>query len=353
MLGGPQGRHGGAGQARAEAVKGQVQLHRLACPALRGNPLGDPVERDCVVYLPPGYASSAQRYPVVVFLHAFLGSAAGWLNVAPFAPSVPERLDQLLDAGLPPCIAVFPDGWSALGGSQWANSAATGRYRDAVVQDVLGWVDADFRTVPRREARAVVGRSSGGYGSWQLVRHHPDVFGHLAAHSGDAYFEYCFLPDFPKAAGALLKAGGVEAFWRAFVQRARETKMAGDDHAVVNALAMAAAFSPKAGEPLGLELPFELETAAIRPTVWQRWLAEDPVRFVPQDVQAFRSLQTVFIDCGTRDEFGLRWGARMLARSLTAARVAVTHEEYEDGHMGTSYRFDRSLRLLLPRLARQ
>jgi S-formylglutathione hydrolase FrmB len=335
-------------------VKGQVVVHRVACPALQGNARGDPVERPCVVYLPPGYAASTERYPVVLFLHAFLGSALGWLNVSPFSPTVPERLDQLIsEAGLPACIAVFPDGWTALGGSQWANSVANGRYRDAVVQDVLGWVDATFRTVPRREARAVLGRSSGGYGSWQLVRHHPDVFGHLAAHSGDAYFEYCFLADFPKAAGALLRAGGVDAWWRTFVTRARETKMAGDDHAVVNALAMAAAFSPKAGEPLGLELPFEPETAAVRPDVWERWLAEDPVRFVPEDVRPFQGLMTLFIDCGTRDEFGLRWGARMLARTLTAAGVRVTHEEYEDGHMGTAYRFDRSLRLLLPRLARR
>ncbi len=320
---------------------------------MRGNVLGDPIERDCLVYLPPGYAASTERYPLVVFLHAFLGSAAGWLNVAPFSPTVPERLDALVEAGLPSCIAVFPDGWNALGGSQWANSAATGRYRDAVVHDVLGWVDATFRTVPRPEARAVVGRSSGGYGSWQLVRHHPDVFGHLAAHSGDAYFEYCFLPDFPKAAAALLKAGGVDGWWRAFLQRSRETRMAGEDHPVVNALAMAAAFSPKPGEPLGLELPFELDTGALRPAVWQRWLAEDPVRFVPQRSGPFVSLQSVFIDCGTRDEFGLRWGARMLARAVSAAGGAVTHEEYEDGHMGTSYRFERSLRFLLPRLARR
>jgi S-formylglutathione hydrolase FrmB len=334
-------------------VKGQVAVHWLRCPALVDNALGDPVERACAVYLPPGYAASTERYPVVLFLHAFLGSAAGWLNVSPFSPTVPERLDALIaDAGLPPCIAVFPDGWTALGGSQWANSAATGRYRDAVVQDVLGWVDATFRTVARREARAVVGRSSGGYGAWQLVRHHPDVFGHLAAHSGDAYFEYCFLADFPKAAGALLKAGGVDAWWRGFARRARETKMAGEDHAVVNALAMAAAFSPKAGEPLGLELPFELDTAAIRPLVWGRWLAEDPVRFVASEPRPFLSLKTVFIDCGARDEFGLRWGARMLARTLSGAGAQLTHEEYEDGHMGTSYRFDRSLRLLLPRLAR-
>jgi S-formylglutathione hydrolase FrmB len=333
-------------------VKGRVDLHRILCPALAGNPLGDPVERDCVVYLPPGHAASAERYPVVVFLHSFLGSAAGWLNVSPFAPTVPERLDQLIAGGLPPCIGVFPDGWTALGGSQWTNSPATGRYRDAVVEDALGWVDSTFRTVPTREARAVVGRSSGGYGSWQMVRHLPDVFGHMAAHSGDAYFEYCFLCDFPKAAGALVKAGGVEPWWRAFVRRARETKMAGDDHAVVNTLAMAGAYSPRASEPLGVELPFELETAAIRPAVWQRWLAEDPVRFVATDPSHFVALETVFVDCGTRDEFGLRWGARMLATTLAAAGAPLTHEEYEDGHMGTAYRFDRSLGLILPRLSR-
>ena len=57
--------------------------------------------------------------------------------------------------------------------------------------------------MPRAAARAVVGKSSGGYGALVMGAHHPDVFGHVASHAGDAGFEYCYLPDFPRAAAAL------------------------------------------------------------------------------------------------------------------------------------------------------
>jgi len=73
---------------------------------------------------------------------------------------------------------------------------------------------------------------------------------------------------------------------------------------------------------------------------------------VERDPDPFRALESVFIDCGTRDEFGLNWGARMLARMVTGGRATVVHEEYDDGHMGTTYRYDRSLAFLGPRLAR-
>ena len=61
----------------------------------------------------------------------------------------------------------------------------------------------------------------------------------------------------------------------------------------------------------------------------------------------------MFIDCGTRDEFNLRWGARMVAEELQGARRrACVHEEFDDGHMGINYRYDRSLEIIAPRLAR-
>jgi len=122
---------------------------------------------------------------------------------------------------------------------------------------------------------------------------------------------------------------------------------------VVNLLAMGAAYSPDAAQPLGVALPFDLATARVDERVWACWLAEDPVRFVERDPDSFRSLDSVFVDCGTRDEFGLNWGARMLARMVTGGRAKVVHEEYDDGHMGTTYRYDRSLAFLGPRLARQ
>lgn len=335
-------------------MNGTLVQHTLDARALEQNPLGDPTRRPLLVYLPPGYEDTSERYPVLYFLHGFNGSARSWVNFSPFTPSVPERIDALVAEGaLPKAIAVFVDGWTALGGCQWDNSDALGRYRDYVVQDVVPFVDRTLRTVPKAEARALIGKSSGGYGTLVIGRHHPDVFAHLACHSGDSYFEYCYLPDFPKAASGLLKAGGVGPWFADFTRRARATKMRGDDFPVLNTVAMAAAYSPDVGQPLGLALPFEIESGRLRDDVWARWLALDPVRFIPADPEPFRRLASVFIDCGTRDEANLRWGTRLVARALRDAGVGVVHEEFEDGHMGINYRVDRSLTHLGPRLARR
>jgi hypothetical protein len=106
------------------------------------------------------------------------------------------------------------------------------------------------------------------------------------------------------------------------------------------------------GEPMNIQLPFDRETARLLPDVWARWLEHDPVRFIRRSSEAFRKLETVFVDCGTRDEFNLRWGARMVVEELRKLGVGVVHEEFEDGHMGINYRYDRSLLHIAPRLAR-
>jgi S-formylglutathione hydrolase FrmB len=333
-------------------MRGRLETVEIDAPSLRGNPLGDPARRALLVYLPPGYDGGGERYPAVYFLHGFTGSAAGWRNVQAFAPTVPERLDALVaDGSVPPAIGVFPDGFTALGGTQWIDAPAVGDYQAYLCRDVVAFVDGRYRTVPEPRSRALVGKSSGGYGALAMGRDRPDVFGHLASHAADAGFEYCYLPDFPRAAASLL--GTDPATWLAEARRrAAETRLRPDDHPTLNAIAMAAHYSPRAGQPLGLDLPFEPHTARLRPEVWARWLAHDPTRFVPASLPAFRRLATVFLDCGTRDEFNLRWGARMVAEALEAGGVEVVHQEFEDGHRDVSYRYRASLSLLLPRLAR-
>jgi S-formylglutathione hydrolase FrmB len=335
-------------------MKGTMQLFQVFAGSLEGNPLGDASTRTIPIYLPPGYAENPQaRYPVVYFLHGFSGTSLQWLNTSAFTRSVPERLDFLIaEQSAPAAIGVFVDGWTSLGGSQWINSEGIGRYRDYVARDLVSVVDKNFRTLAKGTSRALIGKSSGGYGALVISRFHPELFAHIGVHSGDAGFEYCYLHELPQAAGPLLKAGGVEPWYRDFLQRSLATKMRSDDHTVINMLCMAAAYSPKKGELLGLELPIDLQTGRLRVDVWNRWLVHDPVRFTPKHLDVYRKLKSIFLDCGTRDEFNLRWGARMLAEDFKAAGIEHVHEEFDDGHMTINYRFDRSLSYLLPRLER-
>jgi S-formylglutathione hydrolase FrmB len=336
-------------------MKGSVQVFEVFAGSLEGNPLGDSSTRKTPVYLPPGYAANVnERYPVAYFLHGFTGSGMSWLNTSPFTRNVPERLDALIAAGtIPPCIGVFIDGWTALGGSQWMNSEGIGQYRNYVARDIVGWADRTLRTVAKGGARALIGKSSGGYGAMVISRFHPDVFQHIGVHSGDAGFEYCYLHELPMALSPISKAGGIEPWFRDFKERAIATKMRGDDHTVINMLAMSAAYSPKKGEPLGLDMPVDLQTGRLKIETWNRWLVHDPVRFVPKHADAYRKLKSIFIDCGSKDEFNLRWGARIVIEELKNAKVEqLVHEEFEDGHMNVNYRFERSLQHLVPRLDR-
>jgi enterochelin esterase-like enzyme len=130
------------------------------------------------VFLPPNYYAperAGQRYPVMYLLHGMGGRYDEWSGYG-----LEEVANDLMrDGKFPHTIIVAPQG----GLGYWMNQDGGTPWADYVVRDVVRHVDATYRSIARREARAVGGLSMGAHGALQLALNYPDVFGVAGAHS--------------------------------------------------------------------------------------------------------------------------------------------------------------------------
>jgi len=327
-------------------MAGHVDEAELESEALRGNPLGDPHARPLWVYLPPGYDDEPERrYPSVYVIQGFTGQLDMWRNREALRPTYLETVDGLFASGeAPPCIVVFVDCWTSLGGSQFLDSPGTGSYHTYLCDEVVPFVDAAYRTDPRREARAIQGKSSGGYGALITPMLRPDLFSAIACHCGDSLFEACYMADFPKAVRALREeyGGSYDRFWEDVRTRPFGTRAS--DFELLETWGYAACYS--ADEDGTVRLPFEVETGRLIDEVWQRWLEKDPVRMIPHHADTWRSMRGVWLDAGRRDEYFLDNGMVAVSRELERLGVVHTLELFDAGHMAIGYRYPRSLAFL-------
>jgi hypothetical protein len=333
------------------ALAGRIDEHVFHSRALEDNPLGDPADRPLWVYVPPGYDDTPeQRYPSVYVLQGYTGHLVMWRNRSAFRQPFPETADAVFASGqAPPCVVVYVDAWTAYGGSQFVDSPGTGRYHTYLCDEVVPWVDSHYRTLAAREHRGVAGKSSGGFGAFITPMLRPDLFGGLASHAGDALYEYCYVPEFPKVVRALRSFdGSIEKWWQDFRSRTAFTNE--NDAMLVMLYGVAACFSAdEDGRP---EMPFDTNNGVLLPDVWQRWLDWDPVRMVPRYAEALRGLRAVWIDGGTKDEWFLDVGAAAVRDALAAIGVTdVRFELFEAGHGGIDYRYPLSLAYLAERLS--
>src|SRR5438067_7481433 len=328
-------------------MRGRLDEHFVVSELLRGNPLGDPHERPLWVYVPPGYEDeSARRYPSVYVIQGLTGQLDMWRNRSAFRPTFVELVDELAA----PCIVVFVDAWTSLGGSQFIDSPGTGRYGSYLCDEVVAFVDERYRTLGSPEHRGVAGKSSGGYGAMVTPMLRPDRFGGLATHAGDALFEVSYLPEFREVVRALrdLYDGSFERFWEDF--RSRPALAKRSDHLLLNVWCMAACYSTD--EDGTVRLPFDTETGELVPEVWERWLAWDPVRMAAHHADALRGLQAIYVDAGRRDEPYLDLGAEAFRRALAEIGVTdVFFELFDAGHGNIEYRYPLSVQYLAERLA--
>ena len=146
--------------ARKRPVRGAGTIVMLEhrSKVLAENPLGDPHVRRLAVWLPPQYdrrrSGPGARFPVLMDMVGFTGSGPAHLNWKPFSENLAERAARLIhNKRMGPVILVMPDCFTSLGGNQYVNSTAIGRYADYLVDEIVPFVDREFRTLASREHR--------------------------------------------------------------------------------------------------------------------------------------------------------------------------------------------------------
>jgi S-formylglutathione hydrolase FrmB len=335
--------------------------------------------RKVAAWLPPQYDEGSargrgRRFPVLVDMVGFTGSGLSHIAWRNFSDNVPERAARLIHEGkMGPAIVVFPDCFTALGGNQYVNSSALGNYADYLTKEIVPFVDREFRTLASREHRGCFGKSSGGYGAILHGMKYASTWGAIADHSGDSYFDFVYHHDWPNTLNELSKYrprklaagrrdvlkmekgadrgiddGRVKAFLDAVWAKPKLSMAEG--HAIMN-ICMAATYDPDPKAPLGFRLPFNLETGERLEEAWRRWLKHDPIHLVAKHARALKSLRGIYIDCGSRDQYHIHYGTRILSKRLQQAGIAHTYEEFDDNHSDVDYRMDVSLPFLYKALA--
>jgi hypothetical protein len=323
-----------------KALRGRLDELTVVSPALRGNALGDPHERPLWVWTPPGWDG---RGPALYVLQGFTGQLDMWHARAPFRPTFPE----LLDEARIPALVVFVDAWTSLGGSQYVDSAATGRYHTYLCEDVVSFVDGRYET---NGLRGIAGKSSGGYGAALTALLRPDLFCAFASHAGGGLFEVSIRPFFPRAVRHLRDR--FEGSMEVFLERLREGPALAhpDDVHVLLQYAFSAAYA--AEEDGTVRLPYDLATGRLVPEAWERWLEWDTVLLAERRPDAVRSLRAVYLDSGTRDEWYLDLVAEELRRTIErAGGPEVRLELFDATHAAIEYRYALGLRYLAEHLA--
>ncbi len=305
-----------------------VQHIRIPGAALAGNLEGNAVDRPAIVILPPGYSKHPRRrYPVVYALHGYSIGAAQWTHEI----RVPQTVAGAFARGARPMIVVLPDSKTLFGGSMYSSSVTTGDFERYIFHDVVAYMDAHYRTIPRRWARGLVGHSMGGYGALRIGMQHPEVFASLYVMSACCLSPMGARPSNPAFAQAQAR---MEKQLESLKSPAQAAHLSFFARAM---LASAAAWSPDPqNPPFFFDLPFK--NGRPQPDIQAKWAANAPLAFLDQYIDNLRRYRAIALDVGDQD--GLRFDMIRLHRLLDRYRIRNRFELYHGTHTShVAFRF--------------
>jgi S-formylglutathione hydrolase FrmB len=197
----------------------------------------------------------------------------------------------------------------------YSNSVTAGDWEGYVAEDLVAFMDKNYRTIPSRAGRGLAGHSMGGYGTIRIGMKRPDVFSAIYALSS------CCLNE-----GTVRGRGAGQPSPAELVKTMEEAR---GNRSAQGTLARAAAWAPNpANPPFFLDLP--TKNGEVVPEVAVKWAANSPVAMLDQYVPNLKKMKAIALDIGLQDN--LITGNRLLVERMAAFGITHTFETYEGDH---------------------
>lgn len=250
---------------------------RIDCNTLKSRVLGETVHY-CVL-LPPSYDStsanhSAQRYPVLYFLHGLgeneqtLFKTGGWNLI--------EDLRQQHKLG--EFLIVTPEAKATF----YVNSAdGKVRYSDFFLQEFVPYIETNYRIRRERKARAISGISMGGYGALRFAFAYPEMFSSVSAQSA------ALMTESPQELDAAFRSG----------------------------TSLGRLLGPVFGNPINVS----------------HWKENDPLVLARKNKAGIGKL-AIYFNCGRDDDYGFEAGAAALDKQLQDEHIKHEFHLYPGNH---------------------
>jgi S-formylglutathione hydrolase FrmB len=305
--------------------KGSVKVDTIISAALANNVTGIDNKRPIAIYLPPSYANSTKRYPVMYLLH---GTGDDHLN---FVDDTNKyfTIQDLMDTGISShrfgeMIVVTPNENTQWGGSFYVNSSATGNWEDFTATELVNYIDSNYRTIAKAESRAIVGHSMGGFGAITLAMKNPEVFSvTYGMNSGFLSFTSELNPN----------NSDVKKFIQA---KTIDELLATKSRNAIGMLMVSQAFSPNPSKPpFYADKPYKIQAGKVIPNLaaYNKWLEYDVVNMAEKYKENLLKLRGIKFDCGDEEDIKLiEINSRLLSKKLTALGIPHQFEQYNGDH---------------------
>jgi S-formylglutathione hydrolase FrmB len=259
------------------SVASTAERSRIDCAALHSLILKRAV-RYCV-YVPSGYDSGVQRYPVLYFLHGLgdneqtLFNSGGW-----------TLLDELRNQHkMGDFLIVVPEGRRSF----YVNSAdGSERYSDFFLQEFIPKIESKYRIRAGRAGRAISGISMGGYGALRFAFAHPELFSAVSAQSA------ALITETPQQLNAAANTGSP----------------------------LLGVLGPVFGKPIDVA----------------HWNANNPFLLAKRNAAELRKL-SIYFNCGQEDNYGFEKGAAALDHQLSEQHIQHEYHAYPGDHSITYF----------------